>query len=53
METQTIALNVITNQEKPKDQQELSNITYKQQVQQHHQGHLNYQQKFLRNIKQQ
>ena len=54
METQTVALEAITNlKEKPQDQQELSNVTYKQQIQQHHQGHQNNQQKFLKNTKQQ
>ena len=54
METQTVALEAITNlKEKPQDQQELSNITYKQQIQQHHQGHQNNYQKFLKNTKQQ
>ena len=54
METPTVALEATTNlKEKPQDQRELSNITYKQQIQQHHQGHQNDQQKFLKNIKQQ
>ena len=54
METQTVALEAITNlKEKPQDQRELSNVTYKQQTQQHHQGHQNNQQKFLKNKKQQ
>ena len=54
METQTVALEAITNlKEKPQDQRELSNVTYKQQTQQHHQGHQNNQQKFLKNNKQQ
>ena len=36
METQTVALEAITNlKEKPQDQRELSNVTYKQQ-QNHH-----------------
>ena len=40
METQTVALEAITNlKEKPQDQRELSNVTYQQQIQQHHQGH--------------
>ena len=53
METQTVVLEAITNlKEKPQDQRELSNITYKQQIQQH-QGHQNKQQKFLKNTKQQ
>ena len=53
METQTVVLEAITNlKEKPQDQRELSNITYKQQIQQH-QGHQNNQQKFLKNTKQQ
>ena len=40
METQTVALETITNlKEKPQAQQESSNITYKQQIQQDHQGH--------------
>ena len=54
METQTVALEAITNlKEKPQDQRELSNVTYKQQIQQYHQGHQNNQQKFLKNTKQQ
>ena len=54
METQTVALEAITNlKEKPQVQRELSNVTYKQQTQQHHQGHQNNQQKFLKNNKQQ
>ena len=41
-ETQTVALEAITNpKEKPQDQRELSNVTYEQQIQQHHQGHQN------------
>ena len=52
METQTAALEAITNlKEKPQAQQELSNITYKQQIQQHHQDHQNNHQKFLQNTK--
>ena len=39
METQTVALEALTNlKEKPQDQRELSNVTYKQQIQQHRQG---------------
>ena len=54
METQTVTLEAITNfKEKPQDQQELSNVTYKQQIQQHHQVHQNNEQKFLKNTKQQ
>ena len=54
METQTVALEAITNlKEKPQDQRELSYVTYKQQTQQHHQSHQNNQQKFLKNNKQQ
>ena len=54
METQTIALEAITNlEEKPQDQRELLNVTHKQQTRQHYQGHQNNQQKFLRNNKQQ
>ena len=54
METQTVALEAITNlKEKPQDQRELSNVTYKQQTLQHHQDHQNNQQKFLKNNKQQ
>ena len=54
METPTVALEATTNlKEKPQDQRELSNVTYKQQTQQHHQGHQNNQQKFLKNNKQQ
>ena len=42
METQIVALEAVTNFKKdPQDQQELSNVTYKQQIQQHHQGHQN------------
>ena len=52
METQTVALKAITNlKEKLQDQQELPNITYKQQIQQHHQGHQNNQQRFQKNLK--
>ena len=37
METQTVALETITSlKEKPQDQLELSNVTWKQQIQQHH-----------------
>ena len=37
-ETQTVALEAITNlKEKPPDQRELSKVTYKEQIQQHHQ----------------
>ena len=54
METPTVALEAITNLKgKLQDQRELSNVTYKQQTQQHHQGHQNNQQKFLKNSKQQ
>ena len=54
METQIVALEATTNlKEKPQAQQELSNITYKQQIQQHHQGHQNNHQKFLKNTNQQ
>ena len=54
METQTVSVEAITNlKEKPQAQQELSNITYKQQIQQHYQGHPNSHQKFLKNTKQQ
>ena len=54
METATVALEAITNlKETPQDQQELSNVTYKQQIQQHHQGNHNNQQKFLKITKQQ
>ena len=54
METATVALEAITNlKETPQDQQELSNVTYKQQIQQHHQGNNNNQQKFLKITKQQ
>ena len=57
METQTVTLEAITNlKEKPQAQQELSNITYKRQIQQHHQDHQNNHQKntkFLQNTKQQ
>ena len=54
MEIQTVALETITNlKEKPQAQQEFSNIIYKQQIQQHHQGHQNNHQKFLKSTKQQ
>ena len=54
METQTVALEAITNlKEKLQAQQEFSNISYKQQIQQHHQGQQNNHQKFLKNTKQQ
>ena len=47
METQTVSLEAITNlKEEPQDQQEIPNVTYKQQIQQHHQGHQDNQQKF-------
>ena len=53
METQIVTLEAIANfKEKPQDQQELSNVTYKQQIQQHHQVHQNNEQKFLKNTKQ-
>ena len=52
METQTATLKVRSNlREKPQDQQELSNVTYKQQFQQHHQGYQNNRQKFRKNLK--
>ena len=48
METQTVALEAITNlKEKPQDQRDLSIVTYKQQTQQH-QGHQNNQQKCIK-----
>ena len=51
METQTVALETITSlKENPQDQLELSNVTWKQQIQQHHQSHENNQQKFLKKI---
>ena len=54
IETQAVALEAIINlKEKPQARQELSNIAYKQQIQQHHQGHQNNHQKFLKNTKQQ
>ena len=54
METQTVALEAITNlKEALQAQQEFSNISYKQPIQQHHQGHQNNHQKFLKNTKQQ
>ena len=50
MKTQTAALEAITNlKEKPQDQKELSNVTYKQQIQQNHQGQQNNQQKIPSN----
>ena len=53
LETQAVALEVISNvKEKPKDQQELPNVTNKQQIQQYHRSHQNNQQKFLKNLKQ-
>ena len=53
METQAVAFEAITNlKEKPQDQRELSNVTYKQQTLQHHQCHQNNKQKFLKNNKQ-
>ena len=52
-ETETVALEAVTDlKEKPQDQRELSNVTYKQQSLQH-QDHQNDQQKFLKNSKQQ
>ena len=46
METQTVALEAITNlRGKPQDQRELSNVTFSQQTHHHHQGHQNNQQK--------
>ena len=54
METQTVPLKAIANfNEKPQDQQELSNVDYKQQIQQHHQGLQTNQQKFQKSLKQQ
>ena len=54
MVTETVASEAITNlKEKPQDQQKLSNVTYKQQIQKHHQGHQNNQQKFIKAIKKQ
>ena len=54
METQTVALEAITNLKKtPQVQRKLSNVTYKQQAQQHDLGHQNNQQKFLKINKQQ
>ena len=55
METQTVVLlEAIPNlKEKQQDQQNLSNVTYRQQIHQHYQGHQNNQQKFLKNTKQQ
>ena len=42
METQTVALEAITNlKEKPQGQRNLSNVNYKQQIQQHHHGQQN------------
>ena len=42
METQIVALEAVTNFKKdPQDRKELSDVTYKQQIQQHHQGHQN------------
>ena len=53
METQTVSLEAIANlKEKSQDQKELPNINYKQQIQEHHQGHQFNQQKFLKNLKQ-
>ena len=46
METQTVALEAITNlRGKPQDQRELSNVIFNQQTHHHHQGHQNNQQK--------
>ena len=43
-ETQTVVLEAITNlKQKAQDQPELPNITNKEQIQQHHQGHQNNQ----------
>ena len=54
MKTQTVALEAITKlKEKPQNQQQLPNITYKQQNQQHHQGNHINQQKCQKNLKQQ
>ena len=40
METQAVALEAVTNlKEKPQDQGEQRNITYKQQTEQHNHGH--------------
>ena len=53
METQAVALEAVTNlKEKPQDQGEQRNITYKQQTEQHNHGHQKNQQKFLKNNKQ-
>ena len=51
--TQRLMLRLTNLKEKPKDQQELPNVTSKQQIQQHHQGHQNNQQKFQTSLKQQ
>ena len=49
METHTVALEAITDLK----EKELPNVTYKQQIQQHHQGHQNNFQKVHKIPKQQ